>query len=157
MLLAMMLAGGAFVLPVAAQSAAQAKQASKAATPTRYQPDRFAGRAGEYYRLFWGVDSLSVKTVESGQLIRFAWRVLDADKAKPLNDNKAVPSLIAPQAGVSLVVPSMEQVGQLRQSSPPAAGKAYWIIFSNKGRLVKPGDRVNVSIGSFHADGLMVE
>ena len=156
MLVAMVLASGIFVLPVGAQSAASAGKPA-VAPPTRYQPDRFAGRAGEYYRLFWGVDSLSVKTVESGQLIRFAWRVLDADKAKALNDKKAVPSLIDPQAGVELVIPSMEQVGQLRQSSTPVAGKAYWMLFSNKGRLVKPGDRVNVIIGPFHADGLMVE
>jgi hypothetical protein len=31
------------------------------------------------------------------------------------------------------------------------------MVFSNKGNLVKPGDRVNVVIGTFHADGLMVE
>jgi hypothetical protein len=30
-------------------------------------------------------------------------------------------------------------------------------VFSNKGNLVKRGDRVNVMIGAFHADGLMVE
>jgi len=29
--------------------------------------------------------------------------------------------------------------------------------FSNKGNLVKAGDRVNVMIGTFHADGLLVE
>jgi hypothetical protein len=31
------------------------------------------------------------------------------------------------------------------------------MVFSNKGDLVKRGDRVNVIIGSFHADGMMVE
>ncbi len=67
------------------------------------------------------------------------------------------PSLIDPQAGVKLVVPALEQVGQLRQSAPPEAGKVYWMAFSNKGRRVKRGDRVNVVIGRFHADGLVVE
>jgi len=83
--------------------------------------------------------------------------VLDADKAKALNDKKFEPSLIDPQAGVKLVVPALEQVGQLRQSAPPEAGKVYWMAFSNKGRRVKRGDRVTVVIGRFHADGLVVE
>jgi hypothetical protein len=83
--------------------------------------------------------------------------VLDADKAMTLNDKKAEPALIDPQAGVKLVVPSMEKVGQLRQSSTPQAGKSYWMAFSNKGRLVKRGDRVNVMIGQFRADGLVVD
>jgi len=90
-------------------------------------------------------------------MIRFSYRVIDADKAKTLNDKKAEPSLIDPQAGVQLVVPSLEQVGQLRQSSTPEAGESYWMAFSNKGRLVKRGDRVDVVIGQFHAKGLLVE
>ena len=128
-----------------------------AAAPHRYQPDRFAGRAGTYYKLIWGVDSLGVKWTESGEVIRFSYRVLDADKAKVLNDKSAEPSLIDPQAGVSLVVPSMEKIGKLRQSTAPEQGKSYWMAFSNKGRLVKRGDRVNVVIGKFRADGLVVD
>jgi len=90
-------------------------------------------------------------------MIRFSYRVIDAGKAKTLNDRKAEPSLIDPQSGVQLVVPALEQVGQLRQSSTPEAGKSYWMAFSNKGRLVKRGDRVNVVIGHFRADGLVVD
>ncbi len=110
-----------------------------------------------YYGGVWGVDSLRVKLVESGEIIRFTWRVLDQERAKALNDKKAEPSLIDPQAGVKLAVPSLEKVGQLRQSGTPEAGKSYWMAFSNKGRLVKRGDRVNVVIGQFRAEGLMVE
>jgi hypothetical protein len=62
-----------------------------------------------------------------------------------------------PRARVSLVVPSLEKVGKLRQSEAPEEGKSYWMAFSNKGRLVKRGDRVNVVIGQFHADGLVVD
>jgi len=128
-----------------------------AGAPSRYLPNRFAGKAGRYYKLVWGIDSLSVKLAESGVLVRFAWRVLDPEKAKVLNDKKLAPALIDPQAGVSLVVPVMEKIGQLRQSAPPEAGKSYWMVFSNEGRLVKRGDRVNVVIGEFRADGLAVD
>ena len=123
----------------------------------RYRPDRFAGRAGIYYRIVWGIDDLAVKWGESGEVIRFTYRVLDAEKARTLNDKKNEPSLIDPQARVKLVVPAMENVGQLRQSAPPENGKAYWMVFSNKGRPVKRGDHVNVVIGTFHADGLLVD
>jgi len=143
--------------PSAAQSAAPTGQPSVDRAPSRYRPNRFAGRAGTYYKLVWGVESLNVKWAESGEVIRFSYRVLDADKAKALNDKKSEPFLIDPRAKVKLVVPSLEQVGQLRQSSTPEAGKSYWMAFSNKGRLVKRGDHVSVVIGKFRADGLVVD
>ena len=110
-----------------------------------------------YYGLIWGVEALSVKSAESGEIIRFSYRVLDPEKAKPLHDKKVDPVLIDAQAGVQLVVPSLEKVGQLRQSGTPAAGKSYWMAFSNKGRLVKRGDHIDVVIGQFRAEGLVVE
>lgn len=110
-----------------------------------------------YFSLIWGVDSLGVKSVESGEIIRFSYRIVNADKAKMLNDKKAEPFLIDPQAHLKLVVPSLEKVGQLRQSGTPEVGKVYWMAFSNKGRFVKRGDHVSVVIGQFHADGLVVD
>ena len=141
------------------------KTSAKAAAPTkstgtpaaRPLPNRFAGRAGRYYKLVWGVDALSVKLAESGEVVRFSWRVLDPERAKTLNDKAAEPKLEDPQAGVSLVVPNMENIGKLRQDSAPEAGKSYWMVFSNKGRRVKRGDRVNVVIGQFRADGLAID
>jgi len=143
--------------PSPSTPAATTPTAPTAKSRMRHQPDRFAGRAGMYYRLVWGVDSLSVKWAESGEVIRFSYRILDADKAQPLQDKKFEPSLIDPQAGVSLVVPSLEQVGALRQSTDAEAGKSYWMAFSNKGRMVKRGDHVIVVIGQFRADGLVVD
>ena len=157
MLLAGLFTGGISVTQMRAQSAAPASKPPVAATRARYQADHFAGRAGTYYRMVWGIEGLSVKWAESGEMIRFSYHVLDADKAQGLNDKKNEPSLIDPQAGVSLVVPELEQVGQLRQSAPPKAGVSYWMAFSNSGRRVKRGDRVNVVIGKFHANGLVVE
>lgn len=145
-------------------AAAQAHQAantaarSPTATPlAHYGPNRFAGRAGKYYQLVWGVDSISVKLVESGELVRFTYRVLDPARARVLNDKQSTASLIDRRAGVSLVVPTMEKVGQLRQSAPPEAGRSYWMAFSNKGRPVRRGDRVDVMIGQFQASNLVVD
>ncbi|HEY2684754.1 MAG TPA: hypothetical protein VGI93_14650 [Steroidobacteraceae bacterium] len=155
-------------IPLAWAATTPAKSKNKALPPpplkpaepgaqTENVPNRFAGAAGRYYKVVWGIDALQVKLAESGQVVRFSWRVLDADLATALNDKRAQPALQDPSAGVSLVVPTMEQIGQLRQTAPPEAGKSYWMAFSNKGRFVKPGHRVNVVIGTFHADGLVVE
>ena len=126
------------------------------AAPHRYQ-SKLPDSATQYYTLFWGVDNFTVRSVESGELIKFSYRVRDVSKAQALNDKKNEPALICPRAGVKLVVPSMEKVGKLRQSSAPEEGKVYWMAFSNKGRLVKPGDHVNVVIGDFHVDGIIVQ
>jgi len=123
---------------------------------TRHHVAPMSSRAKEHYQLIWGIDSLDVKAVESGQMIRFSYYVLDATKAAQLNDKKNNPFLVDEQARVKLEIPTMEKVGQLRQSSPPEAGKSYWMVFSNKGSIVKPGDRVSVVIGKFKADGLYV-
>lgn len=158
MLLAGILAGSTFVSIASAQSAARAEKPSTAGTPTRYLPNRFPRLATAYYGLVWGVDTLTVKTAESGELIRFTYRVVDPEKAKLLNEKDIEPELIDPDAQVKLVIPSLEKVGKLRQSSSsPEVGKSYWMAFSNPGRPVKKGDRVNIVIGQFHADGLVVQ
>jgi hypothetical protein len=126
-------------------------------SPSRYRPDQFAGRAGMFYRSVWGVDSLSVKAAESGDLIRFSYRILDPQKAKVFNDKNIAAYLNSPEHRIQLVVPALEKVGQLRQSNAPVVGTSYWMAFSNPHRTVKRGERVNVVIGQFHADGLIVE
>lgn len=142
---------------VGGAAAAPASRPASAGAPYRFQPGRAFQRANEYYGLVWGVESLTVKWAESGELIRFSYQVIDAERAKVLNDKKFEPVLVDPQAQVKLVVPQLEKVGMLRQSSTPIAGKSYWMAFSNKGRVVKRGDRVTVQIGNFRADGLVVE
>ena len=156
MLVAGLLAGSV-LLPAGQAPAGAPASAHPGGTRSPYQPQRFPRRAEMRYGSIWGIDSLVVRSVESGELIRFSYRVVDADRAKALNDKKSEPALIDPRAGVKLVVPSLEKVGQLRQSSTPVQGKQYWMAFSNKGRLVKRGDHVTVVIGKFQAEGLVVD
>ena len=110
-----------------------------------------------YYEGVWGVGDLNVKTAESGEMIRFNYRVFDPQKAAALNDKKAEPELIDLQAGVKLAVPQMEKIGKLRQNSTPKAGMTYWMAFANPTLVVKRGHRVDVVIGSFRASNLVVE
>jgi hypothetical protein len=127
-------------------------------TPFRNQPARISNRAAAVYEAVWGIEAPTVKAVESGVILRFNYRVLDPEKAKTLADKNIEPVLMCPEKHVSLVIPSMEKVGQLRQAPKTiVAGESYWMAFSNSGRPVKPGDRVEIVIGNFHAGGLIVE
>jgi hypothetical protein len=122
-----------------------------------YHGMQMSAKARAIYPAAWGVDHLRVSHTASGNLIRFSYRVVDPRLAKPLGDHEATPYLYAPRTHAMLQVPTMEKVGQLRQLGASEADKEYWMVFSNKGNPVRPGDRVNVSIGRFHADGLLVE
>jgi hypothetical protein len=126
------------------------------AKPTRYRPS-IPGSAQSFYALSYGVDQLSVKLAESGQLVRFNYRVTDTTKAAPLHDRASSPYLVDEKAHAMLQVPTMEKVGPLRQSVAPEYGKSYWMVFSNKGNIVKAGHRVSVVIGQVHVDGLVVQ
>ena len=114
-------------------------------------------RADNYYRSVWGVDNLEVRETASGVLLRFSYRVTDTNKAKMINDKRSTPYLIDEKTGAFLEVPTMPKVGMLRQTGSPENGRDYWMVFSNKGNFVKPGTRVDVVIGEFRANGLIVQ
>ena len=153
------------VAQAASSAANQAPVAVPASTPAARpaliwqgsQANRISQRAERYYEGVWGVDELRIKTAESGELIRFNYRVLDPSKAAALNDKKTEPELYDAQAKVKLSVPQMEKVGKLRQESTPKAGMTYWMAFSNPTLAVKRGHRVDVVIGSFRATNILVE
>ncbi len=112
-LLATLLAG-IFALPLLSQAPVPSgtpAPAAKAAAPSAitYQPQRFPKRERSYCQLFWGVDSVHAKAVESGELIKFSYRVLDADKAKALNYKNNEPSMYVPALHTKLVIPTMEK------------------------------------------------
>lgn len=137
--------------PAASTAPTSGPSASSIARDTR------SPRAAMMYRRLWGIDDIHVRETASGSLIKFSYRVLDATKAQVLNDNKVTPYLIDGTTGAKLGVPETEKVGKLRQVATPQNGREYWMVFLNQGRFVKPGNRVNVVIGTFHANGLLVE
>jgi hypothetical protein len=150
MLLAGLLASSAFAFPAVAQQS----PAKPAVTDTRLTT--WSPFQSTFYKRTWGVEIVGVKAVSSGYMLRFSYKVLDAKKAAELNNKKATPYLLDEASGTKLTVPVMEKVGQLRQSAPPKDGREYWIIFGNSSKVVQRGG-VNVVIGSFHVDGLLVQ
>ena len=124
---------------------------------SRYQNTHGTDKASKYYAGVWGVDKLTASSTNSGNLIKFSYRVLQPKRAKTLGDHENTPEMIGIRSNAVLHIPTMEKIGQLRQMSAAEAGKDYWMVFSNKGNLVKPGDEVSVIVGKFRADGLIVE
>ena len=173
MLLAGLLASS-IVIPATLTKAAQGKDKPGAASPTvssataspapistaspsSLAKDMRSPRADRMYQRIWGIDDVRVRETASGSIIRFSYRVADAAKAKVLNDAKLNPVLTDASTGEKLTVPETENAGKLRQVAPPVNGREYWMVFLNNSRTVKPGSRVNIVIGTFRADGLVVE
>jgi len=136
---------------------AHATPAGAAPQKSPYRPVSVPKHAQNYYELYRGVDNLRVRRTASGNLLRFSFRVVHPEVAKVLGDKNATPYLLGQRSHVLLEIPVMDKIGQLRQTGQFAAGQEYWMLFSNKGNLIKAGDRVSILIGAFHIDGLVVE
>ena len=129
-----------------------------AATKTSpYSKIARSSQSDRYYASTWGIEQLRLQRTASGALIRFSYRIVDASRAKAVHQKKAEPHLLGLRSHAMLSVPSLENVGQLRQTEAITEGKDYWILFSNKGDLVKVGDRADIIIGDFYANSLTVE
>lgn len=131
----------------------QGRAVSRLAGPAAMMSER--GRV--FYMKRFGVDELRVRRVSSGAMLEFRYLVVDPEKAKMLADKKAAPLLIDQKTGKRVGVPFMENVGTLRQSSTPEAGRQYWMVFENPDKAIQAGSRVDVRIGGFHVSGLIVE
>jgi hypothetical protein len=126
---------------------------AKAASP---EPARHP-REKTFMKRQWGVEVLYVRQTAAGYMLEFRYKVLDAQKAKPLFERQTKPALTHAESGATLIVPTPAKTGALRNSNPPVAGRTYWMFFANPGKLVKPGHHVNVEIGEFRVDGLVVK
>ncbi len=114
-------------------------------------------RQGLYYKRNWGVEIIGVKSVSSGYMLSFKYRVIDPEKARLLNDRQTRAFLRDEATGNVLSVPAMENVGELRTGAAPIADRTYFMIFGNPGKLVTSGSRVSVVAGAMHVDGIIVD
>lgn len=105
----------------------------------------------------WGVQIEYVRQTAAGYMLEFRYKVVDPAKAAPLFDRALHPMLTHVESGGHYVVPTPAKTGPLRNSDAPLPGHVYWMFFANPGRVVSPGDHVNIEIGAFRVDGLVVE
>jgi hypothetical protein len=120
-------------------------------------PDRVRHpREKTFMKREWGVEVLYVRQTAAGYMLEFRYKVLDAEKARPLFVRQTKPLLTHAESGAKLIVPTPAKTGALRNSDPPLAGHTYWMFFANPGKLVQPGEQVSIEIGDFVAEGLVV-
>src|SRR5579864_5147071 len=62
--------------------AASSTKPARNASPAEREGSQRTKRSQLYTQLVWGVDSIEAKSVESGAMIRFTYRVLNPQKAK---------------------------------------------------------------------------
>ncbi|PNU18928.1 hypothetical protein C2E25_14970 [Geothermobacter hydrogeniphilus] len=114
------------------------------------------GPDGELSEL--GVAITALRLTAEGHMIDFRFRVLDAEKAKPLFTKKNKFYLVDDKTGKALKVPVPAKLGPMRPSTknPPQVGVVYWIFFGNTG-LIRSGSRVTVALGDYRVQGLTIE
>lgn len=106
----------------------------------------------------WGIEITSLRMSGRGHLIDLRYRVFDPVKAAMVGDPRYQPCMIDQATGTKLKIPNTPKLGPLRQSSTRLeAGKIYFMLFANSGRLVKSGSKVTVTIGEFRVENLIVE
>lgn len=108
----------------------------------------------------WGVKVEWIRITANGHLVDFRYRVIDPEKARALVDRSKKSYLVDKASGKVLAVPNTAKVGPLRQTVPnskPKENRVYFVLFGNAGGLVKVGSLVNVVIGDFKAENLVVQ
>jgi hypothetical protein len=120
-------------------------------------PDKPHPREKTLLKRQWGIEVRGVRLSGAGYMLEFRYKVLDANKARPLFERRTKPVLVHERTGARLPVPRPAKTGPLRTSDPPLVGRTYWMFFANPGQLVKAGEKVTVVIGDFRAERLVVE
>ena len=156
-LLALVVAAHGIVAPAARADAGQDQDESGVANAGASAQARPHPRANTYMKRQWGIEIMFVRQTAAGYMLEFRYKVLDDEKAKPLFERQTKPLLTHVESGAKLVVPTPAKTGALRNSNPPLAGHTYWMFFANPGKLVKQGEKVNIEIGDFLVEGLVVQ
>jgi hypothetical protein len=137
---------------------ASAAQAAAPATSTAAPEKKHVAHSQRqelYFERRYGIGQLSVHAVSAGASLEFRCRVLDPEKANALTDKRAAPVMIDRKTGKKLSVPAAD--GKPHQSAAPEAGQEYSVVFGNRDKIVKPGNMVDVVVGTVRMSGLIVE
>ena len=126
-------------------------------TPVAAEDRSSHPRKNTFMKREWGIEILYVRQTAAGYMLEFRYKVVDPEKAKALFSRQTKPVLTHDSSGAQLIVPTPAKTGALRNSNMPLDDHTYWMFFANPGKLVQPGDHVDIQIGEFLAENLVVE
>ena len=108
-----------------------------------------------------GIKIKGLRLSSAGYMLDFRYRITDMDKAADLMDAKIKPYLVVKSTGEKLEIPDTPKLGLLRQrptnNSSMKKDRDYFIMFSNLGGRLKPGDQVSLVIGNTKIENLQIE
>jgi hypothetical protein len=109
----------------------------------------------------FGIQIVSTKLSGNNYLVDVRYRVVDAQKARPILDKSVKPVLVQTQTGDRFYVPTPPIVGALRQtvnkSRPIIEDRVYFLLFANPNQKLKAGDQVTLGIGEFSKPNLEIQ
>lgn len=105
----------------------------------------------------YGIEPLQIRLTGAGHFLDFRYRVIDAEKAKPILKKDAKAYLVDQDSGKTLTVP-VTKIGSMRGTTrAPKEGRQYFILFANANGIIDSGSRVTVVINEIRIEGLVVE
>ena len=144
-------------LTAAAQETEEPQSAAEPAAATAVPKQIHHPRKNSFMKRQWGIEILYVRQTAAGYMLEFRYKVVDAEKAKALFNRQTKPVLIHAKTGAQLIVPTPAKTGALRNSNTPLDDHTYWMFFANPGKLVQPGEHVDIQIGEFLVEKLVVQ
>lgn len=107
----------------------------------------------------FGIKAVSLHISGAGRFLDFRYKVIDAEKAKPLFNTTIKPYIFDPSIRMAVAMPEDTKLGALRASvkNPPVSGKQYYVLFENPLGAIKTGKRVTVAIGDFKINNFRVD
>jgi len=120
--------------------------------------NKMESKAAEDLRSTWGIEIAGLRLSGQGYFVDFRYKVLDPEKAAPLADKEKKPYLIDEATGKQFAVPTTPKLGSLRQTAQKLkAGNVYFMFFSNRSGVLKPGSKVTFVVGDCRLEHLTIE
>lgn len=106
-----------------------------------------------------GIQVVRVRLAMDGMMVDMRYRITDPQKAMSVLRRDAKLTMVDTATGKVLAVPSLAQVGKLRQlpSAFEDTQRIYWVFFNNSEMAVKAGSSVTLFIGDLKIEGIVVD
>ncbi len=102
----------------------------------------------------WGITITGMRIAMGGNGLDLRYKVLDSAKATNLLHMQDGTFVIDQNSGESIPVPFQREN---QTSQKLVTGKTYFALLSNKGQVVKPGNKVTVAIGNSRTQDVTVQ
>ncbi|MEW5729399.1 MAG: hypothetical protein AB1918_16345 [Pseudomonadota bacterium] len=105
-----------------------------------------------------GIEVVAVRLTAAGTMVDLRLTVSDPERAARVLGGGLTPLLRMKGSGKALAVPAPAKIGPLKATSGKLErGRSYFVLFGNPGRMVRPGQKVDLRFGPYLIPDLTVE